>query len=396
MFRPRNDSTGPARAESSAATMPCAICGSHDFAVALEHHGRVMTSDRRVVEGVLAKERCRACGAVRSRPSSSGLDLPRFYMSEYEQNSEPHKHTYVTEHGIVPRSRVEWEAVKRLRAPQEGERWLEIGCGAGDVLVHLTEEGPRVQAVGMELSKRAAELARRRGLDVTQGGLDAAPGAFDVIFAIGVLEHVPDPRRFVTAAAARLESGGALILALPDLGTPSFDAWFVDHLHHFSAAHVQRLCVDAGLGSFVDGWRPPQTPHFMYLRAEAEGDSPPLPFPTDAPSCIGQWQAALGLVADVFRRYSRVGFLGASETAAFLLTYAPVDGSQRPLLFDDTCSAPTTRFGCELLPGAELDRQPCPVDAVVVATVPAYYEVLRTSRLRHLQVPTLYPLEPGK
>src|SRR5206468_11330387 len=111
-------------------------------------------------------------------------------------------------------------------------------------------------------------------------------------------------------------------LALPERATPSFDAWFVDDLHHFAAAHVQRLCAHAGLAGFVDAWRPVQTPHFMYLRATAGPPAPPPALPVAPPACLDQWRAALVTVAHTLHRYPRVGFLGASETAAFLLTYA--------------------------------------------------------------------------
>ncbi len=371
----------------------CVVCGAQRFDVVLEHLGRVMTSDRRVLRGSLRKELCWECGALRSCTPDDVPDWGRFYREDYQQNVTAHKFSYVTPEGVVPRSAVEWTAVRRLRAPRAGERWLEIGAGSGDVMSHLRAEAPDTLVQGVELSESAASVGRQRGLDITPGGLDAARGTFDVIYAIGVIEHVPDPRSFIDRAVSLLRPGGSLILGLPDRDTLTFDCWFVDHLHHFSVGHVQRLCGDAGLSRFVDGWRPDETPHFMYVLADATGLSPVRGTPTISPPALQFWRTALARVREVFAQTARVGFLGASETAAFFLTYALDDGDPMPILFDDTVSEPTHRYGCQVRPGLELDAGTATVDVVVVATVPAYYARLRTDRIARCRVPVVFPLE---
>ena len=49
--------------------------------------------------------------------------------------------------------------VERL-APQPGERWLDLGCGAGDVAFHAARAGAAVTA--SDLSPTLVETARRR------------------------------------------------------------------------------------------------------------------------------------------------------------------------------------------------------------------------------------------
>lgn len=66
-------------------------------------------------------------------------------------------------------------------------RVLDLGCGAGRVALHLQDRGREV--VGIDLSPRAVEVARRRGVaDVRLGTLDTAvlPGErFDTILLLG-------------------------------------------------------------------------------------------------------------------------------------------------------------------------------------------------------------------
>ena len=91
--------------------------------------------------------------------------------------------------------------VERL-APQPGERWLDLGCGAGDVAFHAARAGATVTA--SDLSPTLVETARRRaqeeGLDVELGVADCqqleyADAGFDVVSSsVGVI-FAPDHAR---------------------------------------------------------------------------------------------------------------------------------------------------------------------------------------------------------
>ena len=84
--------------------------------------------------------------------------------------------------------------VERL-APQPGERWLDLGCGTGDVAFHAAQAGAIV--TGSDLSPALIETAQRRagelGLDLTLEVADAqalhyADVSFDVVSSsVGVI-----------------------------------------------------------------------------------------------------------------------------------------------------------------------------------------------------------------
>jgi cyclopropane-fatty-acyl-phospholipid synthase len=79
-----------------------------------------------------------------------------------------------------------------------GMRLLDVGCGWGGMLLHAAEHHG-VEAVGVTLSKRQADLARKR---VAERGLtdrvevrfadfrDVGDGPYDAISSIGMFEHV--------------------------------------------------------------------------------------------------------------------------------------------------------------------------------------------------------------
>ncbi|HVH69376.1 MAG TPA: bifunctional 2-polyprenyl-6-hydroxyphenol methylase/3-demethylubiquinol 3-O-methyltransferase UbiG [Gemmatimonadales bacterium] len=100
-----------------------------------------------------------------------------------------------------------------------GKRALDVGCGGGILAETLAAEGAIV--TGIDPSEKslavAREHARRSGLSIeyhsgTAEDLSGAgfAGAFDLVFAVDVLEHVEDLERTVAGIAAVLAPGGGL------------------------------------------------------------------------------------------------------------------------------------------------------------------------------------------
>jgi SAM-dependent methyltransferase len=111
------------------------------------------------------------------------------------------------------RRAVIWALLDRagLTTPGTGLRILDAGCGTGRNLIEFGRLG---DARGIDSSPEAIDFCRRRGvLGATEGRLESLPfedGAFDLILATDVLEHLEDDRsvmrelRRVAAPTARL------------------------------------------------------------------------------------------------------------------------------------------------------------------------------------------------
>jgi trans-aconitate methyltransferase len=73
--------------------------------------------------------------------------------------------------------------------------FLDIGCGNGHTVEVFSERWPSTECWGLDLSPVAIELAKRRvpkATFVCSSIEDATPRKFDVVVALGVLEHIED------------------------------------------------------------------------------------------------------------------------------------------------------------------------------------------------------------
>jgi SAM-dependent methyltransferase len=154
----------------------------------------------------------------------------------------------------------------------QGLRVLEVGCGRGALLARLAELGARV--VGVEPGEPAALAARERGLCVHCEPFTAdrfETERFDLIVHHTVLEHIEEPREFITQQLALLASGGVIICGVPDCGPAlrhgDLSILVHEHWSYFDVDTLGQLAASAGAatvacrrarteGSIYTAWRP--------------------------------------------------------------------------------------------------------------------------------------------
>jgi 2-polyprenyl-3-methyl-5-hydroxy-6-metoxy-1,4-benzoquinol methylase len=103
--------------------------------------------------------------------------------------------------------------------PQRRDRVLDLGCGAGSFATRLARRVEHVDAV--DRSAAMIELARQRTpdnvtcirADVLTDPLPA--GAYDAIFSISALHHMPLPDALLRFAALLRPGGVLAVVALP-------------------------------------------------------------------------------------------------------------------------------------------------------------------------------------
>ena len=154
--------------------------------------------------------------------------------------------------------------VQRL-VTASGKRFLDVGCGSGELGAALKQNGA-AHVAGIELHSDSAARARER-LDVFVEGdvltaeLPFQEGEFDYLVFADVLEHMPAPERVLARVLPFLRPDGRLVVSVPNYRFYSvllrlvFDRWeYTDHgirdrthLRIFTKRVLVELLEDAGL-----------------------------------------------------------------------------------------------------------------------------------------------------
>ena len=229
-----------ARTDESAARVhvACAVCGADDAAPFHQESGFTMV-------------RCRGCGFC------------------YVAPRPPPAHRADHHHDYLPADEAAVDGWRRMMAPVTARsvtlvaarrpppgRACDVGCGYGFFLDALRARGYEV--TGCEVGAPALAHCARLGLAVRATLLEDADwpaGAFDVVSAFYVIEHVFDPRAFLQACRRLLRPGGLLMLRWPHstplvrLTRPFVDLRLYDlpsHLQDFAPRTLARLLGATG------------------------------------------------------------------------------------------------------------------------------------------------------
>jgi SAM-dependent methyltransferase len=218
--------------------------------------------------------RCNHCAAVFQVPMPDAKQIAAFYPDDYEQYQpeRPRRIKNIEKgalravfgytHLQVPAGyllagqllgRLKYRNTPPFRS---GRQALDIGCGNGKFLVKLRALGWEVQ--GVEFNAGAVGVCRDSDLNVFHGDLHAAgfpDESFDMVSARHLIEHLPDPNRFMAEIARILKPGGYLYIRTPSsraLGRKIFGKyWFPNevprHLVLFSPENLTLLARQHGL-----------------------------------------------------------------------------------------------------------------------------------------------------
>jgi SAM-dependent methyltransferase len=150
-----------------------------------------------------------------------------------------------------------------------GEQALDLGCGTGEFTAALAEAG--AQAVGADVAEAALARARARHpqldfrLVPIDGPLPFEVGAFDLVWASEVIEHVADTARWLSEVRHVLAPRGRLLITTPSHGRlllalggiERYSEPLGDHLHLYSKRSLRSLLDDFGFAAIevraVDG-----------------------------------------------------------------------------------------------------------------------------------------------
>jgi 2-polyprenyl-3-methyl-5-hydroxy-6-metoxy-1,4-benzoquinol methylase len=107
--------------------------------------------------------------------------------------------------------------------PKNVSKILEIGCGTGNTLAYLKNNGYCNWVGGVDLFPEAAKEAATKLDMVHQGNIEdrqlpVEAGSIDTILCLDVLEHLIDPHKVIGYLHTLLVPGGTIIASIPNIG----------------------------------------------------------------------------------------------------------------------------------------------------------------------------------
>ena len=132
-------------------------------------------------------------------------------------------------------------------------RIVDIGCGAGGLLLLLQREGFR-SLLGADPFLQA-DIDYGNGVRILRSGVEELEGRFDFVMLHHSFEHVLDPARTLSALRQRIAPGGTLLLRMPVADSYArrkygldWQAWEAPrHLHLHTSRSMDLLAAAAGL-----------------------------------------------------------------------------------------------------------------------------------------------------
>jgi 2-polyprenyl-3-methyl-5-hydroxy-6-metoxy-1,4-benzoquinol methylase len=194
---------------------------------------------------------CQECGLEFNHGVLEGKDFRSLYT-----NNNIYTITYYSyRNGIKPKYTVDPIQVLECHRKPPG-KLLEIGFLDTAFLEECSKRGWQVE--GVDLDREAARKGRNCGFDVFWGDIrdeHFSAKRYDVIVAMGVLEHVEKPASFLGRISQLLLKNGLLLLQLPNPG--GLNAWISrssvhgwdmycepGHLFHYKKAHLLKMLSD--------------------------------------------------------------------------------------------------------------------------------------------------------
>jgi 2-polyprenyl-3-methyl-5-hydroxy-6-metoxy-1,4-benzoquinol methylase len=204
----------------------------------------------------LVVSRCGACSMIYLAVIPDSAALQEFYAAYSRTHQRRNLTDAVAARAAAKRRRGGnglLNEIKRLR-PLRGKRLLEIGCSTGPFLLDAQLAGAEVS--GMEVDASARQFVQDRLNIACSATLDALVerGPYDIVVALNLIEHLPDPATWLRLAGDMIAPGGLCVLWTPNGGEALEQGlgWVgfrvdLDHLNYFSIATLSRLLQQAQL-----------------------------------------------------------------------------------------------------------------------------------------------------
>jgi len=193
---------------------------------------------------------CQNCNVIFQNPRFSDSELKIFYSGDYYRKT-------------INLTEEEMGRDEQYRAKADAEI---IKQHVGKVIAHLDIGGSRgylLGAVGADVRVNVepnTSYSGVKGIEVYPEIKKVPRKTFDLVTAIHVLEHVPDPMDYLKEMIKLVDKNGHLVIEVPTWKSPGGPLRLA-HLYHFEPDVLRWMCREVGLNVLETKF----TPHLLLI-----------------------------------------------------------------------------------------------------------------------------------
>lgn len=205
---------------------------------------------------------CPTCGLVYRSPVASDEEIGRYYEQAYYEEYQRGESGRAAELSVAAQKNRRLLQYLEAQIDFGQKRVLDAGCGRALLLNEIATAGKATSVMGLEPSASMVAWCQQQGypFEVVQGMLSEfvarqqAAGAtlpsFDVILLVGVLEHLPNPRKELSALRQLMAPGGSLYIYThneePTRDWDPRERISLVHVLYLTKPTIRRLLTQAG------------------------------------------------------------------------------------------------------------------------------------------------------
>ena len=233
----------------------CPICNNCEFKNIMR-----LFDDRYGEPNIYSISKCTKCNHLTTLPRIKNKDLSKLYSNFYPRKD-------LTANIILQEAKAENRKFSKILRWLNGtnnqgqffikknQSMLDIGCGSGVSLIEAANMGGH--GFGVEADPNIKSLAEQLNLDIFIGDFRKDTyndKIFDLVVMNQVLEHIPEPNKYLEIIKDKMSSQSTLIVSFPNtksfwryISGKKWINWHVPyHLHHFNDINFERMAKNCG------------------------------------------------------------------------------------------------------------------------------------------------------
>lgn len=232
--------------------MNCKICNQK-----LRKEFKGLFDDRHGYPGRFNVLKCSNCEFMQTDPQLATSKLYKLYTNYYPKRDANINDIIKYAKNMPSKKEI---ALKGLSTTchfltKKGQNVLDVGCGTCQSLLEIKRLGGK--AWGLDVDSNSQKVAKILKLNFHRGTIHNCKfpkNSFDLITVSQVIEHEPDPIKFLRNCKIFLSRRGQIILSFPNTNSLGFKIWGRNwlhwhipyHLNHFSKKSLKLMVEKSG------------------------------------------------------------------------------------------------------------------------------------------------------